>query len=41
MDWNPQLQNERKQKHCINYINWGNSLENNMPQKHLMASNSI
>jgi hypothetical protein len=41
MDGNLQLHNEREQRHYINYIDWGNSLESNMPQKHLMASNSI
>jgi hypothetical protein len=41
MDRNPQLHNEKKHKNYINYNNYGNSLETNMPQKHLTASNSI
>jgi hypothetical protein len=49
MDQNPQLHNEREQKHywkvsknkIMNYINWENLLESNMPQKKLLALISI
>jgi len=41
IDWNFKLHKEKEQKHCrkvnkkkiINYINWENSLESNMPKK--------